>query len=129
MSYLAYLINIIVNLVIVALGFVASIGVPWAMLEKLKTFHLGGEGVPLNSPNAMHSRIRSINYFWDAALGCLTAFCSTGYVGCAYYFWVKLDSVMEAVFLGTITIIGITAGVAIAALGVIHFGREADWII
>jgi hypothetical protein len=127
-SYLGYIFAVISNSIVAALGMIASIGIPWYLLEQLKTMSEPSRKVPLNSTNATHSRNRSVNAFWDAMLGGLLAFTSFGYVICGYIFWLDLDSVAEAVLWSTGTVIGISFGIAIAGAGVIYLGRAAGWM-
>ena len=126
--FFGYMIAVISNSIIATLGMIASIGIPWFLLEQLKTMSTARRQVPPNTPNATHSRNRPGNAFWDAMLGGLLAFAPFGYVACGYIFWLDLDSVAEAVLRSAVTVIGISLGVAIAGAGVIYLGKAAGWM-
>lgn len=126
-SYLIYLISVIANSVIVTLGMMASIGIPWALLGRLRTISSPSRRESPDSQNDMASDHHSTDAFWDGVLGVLLTFTSTGYAGSCYYFWVELNSVIEAALKSTFTIVAVSVGIALSAGMVLFLGRQIGW--
>lgn len=127
--YLSHAIVVIFNSVIFGLGLIASIGLPWFLLVRLSTMIATSRQAPSNEHDPADVRDNSTKAFWDGVLGCLLTFTLVGYVGSSYWFWVKMDSVVGAVLMGTISVVGVSAGIAVSAMIAIQFGRAAGWQI
>jgi hypothetical protein len=107
---------------------ITSIGIPWFFIERLKAFSSTSRQLVSDNSPSPYTTEHWPNAFWEAVLAFQLSCTSLGYIFCAYYFWKELDSVSQAVFMGTVSILTISVGVAMAAAAVIHFGKSFGWM-
>lgn len=120
--HLTYIIKVILNSAVFAVGMMVSVITPVIFHMRLSTLYSRNGQSPPKDLNAAKSEGRSSDSttsFWGQILIPLIFLTALAYMILVYNFWLELDSVLLAVFKATVTIIGMFVGFFIPALIVV----------
>lgn len=129
MSFFSYAIQVVANSTIIALGMMASMGVPWYLLERSISLLQQTWQTTQTDEDSNRTRDDSEPGYREVALGILLYLTAIGYAASVFIFMAESASVVEAVLNGTITVIRSSVGFGISATGIIYLGRLFGWTI